>query len=230
MTGNKGFFITGTDTEIGKTCVSAGVMMALKNQGLSVAGMKPIASGCLRTDDGLRNDDAQQLRHETSQFVRYEHVNPYAFEPAIAPHLAAAKAKTSIEFTAIKSAYDALVKDFPCVVVEGVGGWLVPLNEQQTVADLAELLALPIILVVGIRLGCINHALLTATVITDSGLPFAGWVANRIDAQSECASEIIASIESRLEAPLLGIVPHLEKMDAQLVADHLKLPGCSPTA
>jgi dethiobiotin synthetase len=209
-----GYFVTGTDTGVGKTVVTLGLMRHLQDRGRRVVAMKPVASGCRHTAQGLRNADALLLQRQSSLPLEYHEINPYAFEPAIAPHLAAAAAGGRIELDAIRTGFERLAAQADQVCVEGIGGWLVPLNEAQTAADLAAELGLGIILVVGIRLGCLNHALLTQAVIAGAGLHLAGWVANQPSPGCERAGEIIGALRSRLAAPLLGTVPFL--------------PGCSP--
>ena len=216
-----GLFITGTDTGIGKTVVSLGLMQTLQDQGLSVAGMKPVASGCEQTAAGLRNADAVQLLEQSSCQLEYEQVNPYAFAPAIAPHLAAEAAGVRIDLDVIGTAYRALAARVDCVVVEGVGGWQVPLNDRQNVSDLASALGLDVCLVVGMRLGCINHALLTAGAITDRGCTLTGWVANQLPAPMEELDENINTLKNHINSPLIGIVAPLEPVQVQAVADCL---------
>lgn len=223
MTSASGYFVTGTDTGVGKTAVALGLMHCLQAQGYRVAGMKPVASGCETTPAGLRNADALQLQRQSSVATDYALVNPYAFAPAIAPHIAAQQAGVRIELDTIQSAYTELAAQMDRVVVEGVGGWLVPLNERETLADLACKLELPVILVVGIRLGCLNHALLSAAAIGHAGLQLAGWVANRLPPEADCAGENINALKSRLPAPLLGIVPALDMPGASEIAQHLAL-------
>jgi dethiobiotin synthetase len=205
---SKGFFVTGTDTGVGKTCVSLGLMRALQCGGLSVAGMKPVASGCQALNDELFNDDAQRLRAQSSLDVAYSLVNPFAFEPAIAPHLAAHAGGTRIAVPPIENAFRQLAARVDAVIVEGVGGWLVPINERQSMADVAACLGLPVVLVVAIRLGCLNHALLTANAIVASGLSLAGWVANRIDADCPYQDGNVSALRERLTAPLLADLPY----------------------
>jgi len=221
MTELYGYFVTGTDTGIGKTVIALGLMQSLQARGMRVAGMKPVASGCERTPQGLRNDDALQLQRQSSVVLDYALVNPYVFEPAIAPHIAARQAGVRIDPDSIKSACLQIAAQADCVLVEGVGGWAVPLNEHDMLPDLACLLGLPVILVVGIRLGCLNHALLSADAITRSGLPLAGWVANCMEPQTLCADEVISTLESRLSPPLLGVVPVLATAGATKVAQYL---------
>ena len=161
----KGYFITGTDTGAGKTVVSLALMHALQVQGKSVAGMKPVSAGCITTETGLRNDDAVQLQNASSVKLSYDVVNPYAYEPAIAPHIAAQAIGEHIALDKITTCYRQIASEVDIVIVEGAGGWLVPINDRETMADIARQLGLPVILVVGMRLGCLNHALLTAESI-----------------------------------------------------------------
>lgn len=219
----EGYFITGTDTEVGKSWVSAGVITALARQGHRVVGMKPIASGCEPTPDGLRNEDALLLQAHANVTVDYELVNPYTFEPAIAPHIAAEESDIELDLDIIAANYQQLADVADRVVVEGVGGWLVPLGETTTVADLAKRVGLPVILVVGLRLGCINHALLTAAAIRSAGLELAGWVANHVDPDMARQQQNIDSITARIDTPLLGTVPFLDSPDGERIADHLTL-------
>ena len=219
----KGYFITGTDTEVGKSWCSSGIMERLKQQGHSVVGMKPIASGCDETPDGLRNEDALLLQRHASIEVDYQLLNPYSFRPAIAPHIAAEQAGVTIKLGKIVERYIQLKGMADVVIVEGVGGWQVPLNEHETVADLAQALQLPVILVVGMRLGCINHALLSAESIRAAGCELAGWVANCVDPQMANRQESIDAIALRIDAPLLGIVPHLAQLDASGMAQRITL-------
>ncbi len=220
----RGYFITGTDTEVGKTWCTVGLMAALQQQGKTVVAMKPVASGCERTVEGLRNDDALRLQAQASIELPYESANPYAFEPAIAPHLAAAQNGITIRLDAIVDAFQRLQGKADVTLVEGVGGWQVPLNETENVADLAHALGLPVILVVGLRLGCINHALLTAESIRASGCTLAGWIANGIDPAMAEQQNNIASIQQRIAAPLLGVVPYQEGLAPEAIAERLQPP------
>lgn len=207
------WFVTGTDTGIGKTWVSVALLHALKLSGRTAIGMKPIASGCERTSKGLRNEDAVQLLQASMPPVAYDRINPYAFEPPIAPHIAARDAGVNIDLDYLAQLHADLSKEAECVVVEGVGGWLVPLGPDLTVADLAVRLGLPVILVVGMRLGCLNHALLTAESIRSTGLPLAGWVANVIDPSMVALQENMRALENRLSAPFLGVIPYARSPD-----------------
>lgn len=211
---NNGFFITGTDTEVGKTYVSCALLRAFSQQGKRVAAMKPVASDCKIGPQGLRNDDALQLIDNSDLQLPYEIVNPYHFEPAIAPHIAAAQANIKINLPGLKHTFQQIEKQADLTLVEGAGGWWVPLDDDHTLADLAVALALPVILVVGIRLGCINHSLLSAAAIRASGLTLAGWVANRIDPDCAFIDENILAINQRIGAPCLGDLPYAPQLNA----------------
>jgi len=219
---SKGIFITGTDTGIGKTVVSCVLLEQLKQAGFSALGMKPIASGCEQTADGLRNEDAQWLMRHSSTESQYDIVNPFAFEPAIAPHIAAQQANVEIDFDLIAQCYMQLQAESDYVIVEGVGGWQVPLAGKQTVADLALKLDLPVLMVSGIRLGAINHSVLTAQAILQSGLTLAGWVANIVDEDMLYADENISAIQDRVSAPLLGVLPYQHSIDPVAMTGNLK--------
>jgi dethiobiotin synthetase len=216
---SKGYFITGTDTEVGKTRVSVALLHRLQQQGLRAAGMKPVAAGCEETAAGLRNDDALALQAASSVALPYETLNPYALAPPIAPHLAARDAGVVIEIDRILAAYRTIAAQVDSVVVEGAGGWRVPLNDDQDMSDLAVALGLPVVLVVDIRLGCINHALLSAQAIATSGLTLAGWVANHVHGDYARSADNIASIEARIGTPLLGVIPYHGDITTGQVAD-----------
>ena len=218
------FFVTGTDTEIGKTTIACGLLRAARNAGLSTAAAKPVASGCERTAKGLRNSDALGLLAGCSLPLRYEEVNPFAFEPAIAPHLAAREAGVQLDVEALAGPVNAvLARNADFTLVEGAGGWRVPLAGGENLSDLAVRLGLPVILVVGVRLGCINHAVLSAEAIQRDGLVLAGWVANIVDPATSRLEENLATLAERLPAPCLGRVPRLEVPSAEAVAAHLDL-------
>jgi dethiobiotin synthetase len=212
-----GFFVTGTDTGVGKTRVSAGLIAALRAQGLRVTGMKPVASGCVTTPKGLRNADALALQAASGLDLPYELLNPYAFAPAIAPHLAAKDAGVAIRFAVIAQAHARLAAQSDCVVVEGVGGWRVPLGPDGDVADMAMHLALPVVLVVGLRLGCLNHAALTAADIRRCGLPLAGWVGNEMNIGFERRNDALGALADLLPEPCLGVLPHAPGAPADAV-------------
>ena len=218
------FFVTGTDTEIGKTTVAAGLLHAAKLAGLSTAAAKPVASGCVLTADGLRNDDALALLGECTVALRYEEVNPLAFEPAIAPHLAAREVGVLLDVAALQGPVQAILdKRADFTLIEGAGGWRVPLAGQATLSDVAIALQLPVILVVGVRLGCINQALLTAEAILRDGLPLAGWVANLVDPQISRLEDNLATLAERLPAPCLGYLPRLADASPAAVCSYLHL-------
>jgi dethiobiotin synthetase len=221
MTDCPGYFITGTDTGVGKTAITLGLMQRLQQQGYRVAAMKPVASGCRRTAQGLRNADALLLQQQASMPLDYGSLNPYAFEPAIAPHIAAREAHTRIELGTLRAALAAVTRNADRVCVEGAGGWLVPLNEQHSAAEIAGLAKLEVVLVVAVRLGCLNHALLTARAIEADGFRLAGWVANLLPPAAERRAENVAALTERLAAPLLGVVPCLSAVTAQAVAGYL---------
>jgi dethiobiotin synthetase len=209
MTEARGVFVTGTDTEIGKTFCSRLLMIALQQRGLSVAGMKPVASGGEYRNGELVNDDALQLQQQSDRDLPYEWVNPYVFEPPIAPHLAAIQAGKVIEAELIRGSFSRLQQQSDQVIVEGVGGWRVPLSDTLSVSDLPVLLDLPVVLVVGMRLGCLNHALLTIESIQQAGIKVAGWIANSIDPEFDVPQDNLQTLKSRLDAPCLALIPHL---------------------
>lgn len=215
------WFVTGTDTGIGKTFVSCALLHALCARGLRTTGMKPIAAGI--EADGS-NEDVERLRAASSVRVERSLVNPYLLREPIAPHLAAAEEGIKLALMTIREAFDALTDLADAVIVEGCGGFVVPLDESHDTADLALCLDLPVILVVGMRLGCLNHALLTEEAIARRGLTLAGWVANRIDPQMLRFEANLATLEARIAAPLLGVVPHMPAGDPAKAASHLALP------
>ena len=223
MTDPRGLFVTGTDTGVGKTLVACGLVHAYRRLGLRVAGMKPVAAGCFETPEGWRNEDVEALRAAANVDAPLDEINPYRFAEPIAPHVAAAREGRAIDPDLIRERFDALSKRADAVVVEGAGGFVVPLNDREDFGDLARLLALPVVLTVGMRLGCINHALLTQEAILSRGLVFAGWVANRIDPEMPAFEDNLAALEARLRAPLLGVVPRMKFVDAAATA--LALPA-----
>jgi len=216
-----GVLVTGTDTGCGKTEISLGLMCLLQRQGLSVLGMKPVASGAEVTPRGLRNRDALRLQRQGSFHVPYEQVNPWAFETPIAPHLAAESRGVAIELEPVRAAWRALAGLADRVVVEGVGGWRVPLGRDWSVSDLPRELGLPVVLVVGLRLGCINHALLSAESILASGVQLTGWVANCVDPSMPALERNLASLRRLMPSRWLGTVPFLQAPTADLVASAL---------
>lgn len=218
------YFVTGTDTEVGKTTIAAGLLHAARLAGFSTAAAKPVASGCDITAEGLRNSDALALLGECTLPLRYQQVNPLAFEPAIAPHLAAREAGVELTVAALaEPVRQVLALQAQFSLVEGAGGWRVPLAGREALSDLAIELGLPVILVVGVRLGCINHALLSAEAIERDGLKLAGWVANIVDPATSRLQENLATLDERLEAPCLGRVPRLQAARPAEVARYLDL-------
>jgi len=215
----RAWFVTGTDTGVGKTLVSAALLTALARSGRRVVGMKPVASGCDTTPHGLRSADAEVLRVAGNVAADNNDLNPYALAAPTAPHLAAAVAGVQIDIATIHAHYMRLAGRADDVVVEGIGGWLVPINRTQTMADVVRALDLPVILVVGMRLGCLNHALLTERAITASGCRLVAWVANTL----ECTvpEGYVEALADRLDAPCLGVIPSVSS--AALAADSLDL-------
>lgn len=221
-------FVTGTDTEIGKTLVSSALLHALVQKGGRVAGMKPIAAGTQWVDGAWHNEDVDSLVAAANLSLRPELVTPYLFHDAIAPHIAAQREGVVMRLEHIQDCYAAIAAQADAVVVEGVGGFRVPLSPTFDTADLAVSLALPVVLVVGLRLGCISHALLTAEAIALRGLRLAGWVANTVDANMPFLTENVDTLQARLSAPLLGIIPRLAEPSAKATAgctDFSVLPG-----
>lgn len=211
----KGFFVTGTDTAVGKTVVTAALARGLVAHGLRVGVMKPVASGSERTAAGLRNDDALALLAASNVEAPYERVNPYCFEPAISPHIAAEEAQVTVDLARIRRDFETLADSADLMLVEGAGGWLAPVGPRTSIREVALALELPVIVVVGLRLGCINHALLTKLAVESHGARFAGWVANTIDPAMARAKENLESLARLLGEPPLAVVPHLT-------------PGCPP--
>jgi dethiobiotin synthetase len=198
----RGLFVTGTDTGVGKTRVAVALIHALRAQGLRVAAMKPVSAG---SAPGELNEDVVALLEAANVTAALRDVNPYAFAEPVAPHVAAQLAGVCIDLEIIAAAYSRLAAAADVVVVEGAGGWRVPLNAHQDMADFAQRLGLPVVLVVGLRLGCLNHALLTAESIALRQLPWAGWVGNQIEAEMPFRAENLAALRARLPAPCLGV-------------------------
>lgn len=212
-----GFFITGTDTEIGKTFVSALLIKMLVDEGLKVSGMKPVASDAKMREGVLKNEDALSLMQVANVEADYSLVNPYVFAEAVSPHIAAQDAGVEIDLGKIKNNFDALEKISDVVVVEGVGGWHAPLSYETTVTDLAKVLNIPVIMVVGLRLGCLNHALLTAQAIRQSGVPVAGWIANHVEQNFSSAEKNIETLQRFLnDVPYIGSVCYQKNITSSL--------------
>ena len=219
MTGH--VFVTGTDTGVGKTLVCASLLAALSARGVRATGMKPVASGCAETPEGLCNEDALALIANSSVTAPYEQVNPYALREPIAPHIAAEHESTEIRLGPLHAAFGALCTNTDCVIVEGVGGWCAPLSRTLMQSDLVAALRLPVILVVGLRLGCLNHATLSARAIKMDRCRLLGWIGNRIDPDMHCVDENLATLRERLPAPCLGVLPHASARDPRALAMHL---------
>jgi len=207
----RGIFITGTDTGVGKTVVACGLVRALRQDGHRVGIMKPVASGSFQTADGLRNADALALMEAAGVAgpTAYGDVNPYCFELPISPHIAAEADNIEVDIGLIQHRFGRLAANVDWMVVEGAGGWLAPVNDRETMADLAEALSLPALIVVGLKLGCLNHAQLTQLAVRARGVPLAGWVASAIDPQMSHLEANLESLERLLGEPPLAVVPHL---------------------
>ena len=214
------YFVTGTDTGVGKTLVSCALLYGFAAQGKTVVGMKPVAAGC---GDDDQNEDVTQLRAASNVLASKGQVNPYSFVQAVAPHLAAHFVGININLERVLESFSELNAQADIVIVEGVGGFRVPLNAEQDSADMAKQMRLPVILVVGMRLGCLNHALLTTEAIASRELTLAGWVANVLDANMSMLNENIAALQQRINAPLLGVIPYQAARDAREVASLLDL-------
>ena len=224
MTERRAWFLTGTDTEIGKTFVTCALLHAARANDLIALGMKPVAAGAEPVGDEWINEDAARLRAAGSFDPGLQHLNPYCLRTPVAPHIAAAEEGVHIDPARIRAAFETLRTRADVVIVEGVGGFRVPLGDRYDTADLAADLGLPVILVVGMRLGCINHALLTVEAIAARGLRLAGWIANLIDPDMLRFDENLAALQTCIAAPLLGVVPHLAGADPVAAARALRLP------
>ena len=225
MSKKQAYFVTGTDTGVGKTLVASALVYRFAQYGMRSVGMKPVAAGCSMKNGRLMSDDVEQLLAASNVEAPLDLVNPYALVPAIAPHIAAQQSGVALELPTMLSAYQRLADMADVVIVEGVGGFRVPLDDNLDTADLAQALALPTVMVVGMRLGCLSHALLTAEAIERRGLRLAGWIANRIDPEMPVYEENLQTLRQRLEAPCLGALPWLgSHADAAEAATHLQLP------
>lgn len=218
------YYITGTDTDAGKTLATCALLQAFCAVGQSAVGMKPVASGCARTADGLRNDDALKLMANSHPQPDYAHVNPYALLDATAPEIAAERAGMTIALSDIEEAFSALRATADVVLIEGVGGWMAPLATGLDQSELVRRCNVPVILVVGMRLGCLNHARLTARAIVDDGCELRGWIANAIDPALEFADDYFHLVQAAMPAPCLGRLPHMAVPDPRHLAGQLNLP------
>lgn len=218
---SKTFFVTGTDTEVGKTAVSCALLHAAAQRGLTTAAVKPVAAGC---DERGENEDAIALIAAMTANLEYAQVNPVALQEAIAPHIAAEREGRRLQASRLAGLCRGVMSSgADLVLVEGAGGWRVPIGRRETLADVARELQQRVILVVGMRLGCINHALLTAEAIARDGLPLAGWVANRVSGEMTCYEENLETLRRSLRAPLLGEVPHIQPWCAESAAKYLDI-------
>jgi len=218
---SRAVYVTGTDTGVGKSLAAATLLAALNANGVRAIGMKPVASGCERIPAGLRNADAELLIAHSAGAPAYTSVNPYAFVEPIAPHLAAADTGVEIDLARIDAAFAALSTNAQFIVVEGVGGWMAPLGPHLMQTDLVRALRLPVILVVGLRLGCLNHALLSARAIRADGAELIGWIASSVDAQMARREDNLATLRERLDASCLGVLPYSTAPDPMVLAAHL---------
>jgi len=217
-------YVTGTDTGIGKTLASCALLHALRGHGLRAAGMKPVASGCERIDGEWRNADALALQAAGEPGIAYADINPYALEHPLAPELAARDAGVEVRLQPILDAHARLAGQADALVVEGVGGWAAPLSATLMQADLVRALRLPVVLVVGLRLGCLNHAMLSARAIAADGVHLAGWIASHVDPAMERVEDNIAMLRERMPAPCWGVLPHAQDPDPARLAPLLRIP------
>lgn len=217
-------YVTGTDTGIGKTLASCALLHALRAHGLRVAGMKPVASGCERVDGDWKNADALALQSAGEPGIAYADINPFALEHPLAPELAARDAGVEVELATILAAHARLAECVDALIIEGVGGWAAPLSASLMQADLVRTLRVPVLLVVGLRLGCLNHALLSARAIAADGGHLAGWIASHVDPEMERVEDNLAMLRERLPAPCWGVLPHSEHPDPAQLAARLRIP------
>ena len=215
------YFITGTDTHVGKTWATIALMRYFKNRGKSVVGMKPVASGCVMQDGQLKNEDALLIQENASLQIDYDLINPYAYELAVSPHIAGAG--NPVKLDQLVGKFELLKTLADVVIVEGAGGWYSPLNEREANSDLAKALTLPVIMVVAIRLGCINHARLTDQAIKQSGANCAGWIAMCTDPDLLCRDKNIQTLKAAVDAPLLGVLPYRETADFDFFSEQLAI-------
>jgi len=216
---SKAFFITGTDTGVGKTWASVALMRFFSMQGQSVIGMKPVAAGCEWLDGQLKNEDALLMQQYASVELDYQEINPYAYKAPVSPHLAAVD--NPVQIGGVLKAFGKIKNKADVTIVEGAGGWFAPLNHEQDIADLAIALQMPVIMVVAIRLGCINHARLTFQAIQAANVECAGWIAMCVDPNMQKQAENIATIKNKITVPLLGVLPYMDVMDFDRLAENI---------
>lgn len=217
-------YVTGTDTGIGKTLASCALLHALRGRGLRAVGMKPVASGCERIEGEWRNADALALIEAADPRADYADVNPFALELPVAPELAARDAGIEVALQPILDAHARLAERTDALIIEGVGGWAAPLSPSLMQVDVVRALRLPVLLVVGLRLGCLNHALLSARAIAADGAHLAGWIASHVDPEMQRVEDNLTMLRQRLPAPCWGVLPHVADADPALMARHLRIP------
>ncbi|MGF1910635.1 dethiobiotin synthase [Vibrio kasasachensis] len=215
------FFIAGTDTDVGKTVASKAILNALAEKGLKTIGYKPVASDSEKTQQGMRNSDALYLQEAATVEVDYDDVNPYALELAASPHIAAKRENVVIDYDVLSDKLAQHKQNSDIVLVEGAGGWRVPVSDSDCLSTWVQREQLPVVLVVGIKLGCLSHALLTLDAIKADGLQLAGWVANRINPGTEHYAEIIAMLEQKIDAPKIGEIPYVPSVKRKELAKYI---------
>lgn len=218
------FFVTGTDTDVGKTLVTTAMLIKAKQQGLRSFALKPVAAGGVKTDEGLQNEDAQQMRACASVDLSYDEVCPITLPDPLSPHIAAEKAGRTLNVDRVVGyCRGGLMHPHDLCLVEGAGGWRVPINARATMADVAKALNLKVILVVGMRLGCLNHALLTAEAVYRDGLSIAGWVSTVVDPAMSALEENLATLEKRFGFPCLGHIPYISNISPELASVYVDI-------
>lgn len=223
----KTYFVTGTDTDAGKTLITQALLLKAQQQGLSCYGLKPVAAGAVLHQGQLKNDDALSLQRASSVALNYSSINPIVFEPAIAPHIVAEKLGQRLDINSLAKQIESTLNTYAAerVFVEGAGGWLVPINDDNYLSDLAARLNLEVIVVVGLKLGCLNHALLTVKAIEQQGLKVAAWVATQLDDTMLMRDENMATLKRKINAPCLGVVTYQQGIQAEQVAESIQLPA-----
>ncbi|NOH71853.1 ATP-dependent dethiobiotin synthetase BioD [Vibrio pectenicida] len=217
------FFVAGTDTDVGKTVASTAILNALAQKEIRTIGYKPVAAGCEKTEHGYRNSDALYLQMASTLEVEYEDINPYPLELATSPHIAAQREKVNIEYTVLSSKLSQHKKRADIVLVEGAGGWRVPISDRECLSSWVQQEKLAVILVVGIKLGCLSHAMLTVDAIEADGLKIVGWVANRINPGTEHYADIISMLENKISAPKLGEIPYVPSIKQKNLAKYIDI-------
>ncbi len=217
------FFIAGTDTEVGKTVVSKAILQALAAHGLTTIGYKPVAAGCKETDDGLKNSDALHLQEAATKDIVYDDVNPYALLNPTSPHIAAKQDGVNIEYSVLSDKLEEHKKSADVVLVEGAGGWRVPISDDECLSSWVQKEKMPVVLVVGIKLGCLSHAMLSVEAIQNDGLEIIGWAANRINPGTENYADIIKMLEEKIPAPKLGEIPYVPSVKRRDIGKYMNV-------